>query len=59
MSPYFWWRPPSVLTKRGRQLAMQDWRCCFCGQQHAFWFHDHPGRNKDGSAQPPEERQQK
>lgn len=47
MSPYL--RLPSVLTKRGRQLDMQSWRCCFCGGRHAFWFHDHPGRDTNGA----------
>lgn len=44
-----WYRGPTVLTRRGRQLEMQNWLCCFCGGRHAWWFHDHPGRDSDGA----------
>lgn len=50
MSPYIGWCRPSTLTKRGRQVEMQNWVCCFCGARHAWWFHDHPGH--DGGGRP-------
>lgn len=50
MGGWWPWYRPTVLTRRGRQLEMQNWRCCFCGGRHAFWFHDHPGR--DGGGRP-------